>query len=348
VTTLVELPRPPRRAAAAVLAFVGLAVGLLVWAKWGPYLHKVPLVHGSGTLGPSILTGREPLPPAPSLQAGWDYTVAYLTAIYPALVAGLLLAAGVEVLLPAGWVRRALGADGVGGALRGSAAALPTMMCTCCAAPVAVGLRRRGAAVVPALAHWLANLALNPVVIAFAVFVLPWQLAAARVGFGVVIVGGLALLAGRRRVPSPAVEIPAAGDGDAGTTTRYLRTVRRLSMRLLPEYLVLVVALGAARGLLPPLGDGATLGVLAVVVLAVAGTLLPVPTGAEVAAAAALLAAGAGAGAATALLLALPVVSLPSVLMVRSVFPRSVLAWTTGALAALSAAGGLTALALTS
>jgi hypothetical protein len=61
----------------------------------------------------------------------------------------------------------------------------------------------------------------------------------APVGFGVVIVAGLALLAGRRRAPSPVVEIPAAADNDAGTATRYLRTVRRLSVRLLPEYLVL-------------------------------------------------------------------------------------------------------------
>ncbi len=100
--------------------------------------------------------------------------------------------------MPGRWVRRALGRDGLGGVLRGSAAALPTMMCSCCAAPVAVGLRRRGAAVAPALANWLANPALNPVVLAFAVFVLPWQLAATRIAFGVLLVGAIAALAGRR------------------------------------------------------------------------------------------------------------------------------------------------------
>ena len=347
MTTLVEVPRLPRRSAPAVLAFAVLAVGLLVWAKWGPYVHKVPLVADSGSLGSSILTGGEAAPPAPSLQAGWDYTVAYLTAIFPALVAGLLIAAGVEVLLPGGWVRRALGDNGVRGALRGSAAALPTMMCSCCAAPVAVGLRRRGAAIAPALANWLGNPALNPVVLVFAVLVLPWELAATRIAFGVLLVGGLAALASRRAEPAPLVDLPAAPEPEGSTVVRYLATLRRLSVRLLPEYLVLVLVLGAMRGLLLPLGDGATLGVVAVIVLAVAGTLLPVPTGAEVAAAAALLAAGAGAGAATALLLALPAISLPSLLMVRSAFPREVLAWTTGAVAAASAGAGLLALALT-
>jgi uncharacterized membrane protein YraQ (UPF0718 family) len=63
-----------------------------------------------------------------------------------------------------------------------------------------------------------------------------------------------------------------------------------------------------------------------VVLLAVAGTLLPVPTGAEVAVVAALLAAGVAPALAATLLITLPAVSLPSLLMVRRVFPRGLLA----------------------
>ncbi len=62
----------------------------------------------------------------------------YFLAIWPALVTGLVLAAAVQVLLPRTWLRRALGAEGDpgrgGGGLRGGLLALPTLMCSCCAA----------------------------------------------------------------------------------------------------------------------------------------------------------------------------------------------------------------------
>jgi len=70
--------------------------------------------------------------------------------------------------------------------------------------------------------------------------------------------------------------------------------------------------------------------VLGVVLLAVAGTLLPIPTGAEIAVVAALLAVGVSGPLAAALLITLPALSLPSLLMVRGVFPRGLLVAVTG------------------
>ncbi|MFC7571513.1 hypothetical protein ACFQX8_03020 [Klenkia terrae] len=104
----------------------GLAVVLLVgglwWAKYGPYSGKVPAVLGSHDLGDSIVTGGGEAAPAVSLAAGWDFTVAYTAAIWKALVVGLVLAAAVQVLLPATWLRRVLGSSDAGtarGGLRG-------------------------------------------------------------------------------------------------------------------------------------------------------------------------------------------------------------------------------------
>lgn len=324
---------PVRRDVGAAAVLAVLALGLLAWAKWLPYLDRVPAVAASRTLGASLLLGA---------GSAWEYALGYLAAVWPALVAGVLLAAGVEVLLPARWLRAALGREGLAGGLRGGLAALPSMMCTCCAAPVAVGLRRRGAALGPALAVWVGNPALNPVVLVFAAFVLPWELVALRAAFGVLLVAGLVALAARRPGPPVAVlqEEPTPGG--------YLRALRRLGTRLLPEYLLVLLAVAALQGLLPTGGssDGVALGVAAVVLLAVVGTLLPVPTGAEVAAAAALLATGAGTGAAVALLLSLPALSLPSLLMVRSVVPREVLLAAPAVVAGTSAAAGLVALSL--
>jgi uncharacterized membrane protein YraQ (UPF0718 family) len=123
----------------------------------------------------------------------------------------------------------------------------------------------------------------------------------------------------------------AAEDDLRPLGVRFLAALGGLAVRLLPEYVLLVVALGALRGLLFPLGAGlaglhGAVVVGIVVLLAVAGTLLPVPTGAEVAVVAALLAAGVAPALAATLLITLPAVSLPSLLMVRRVFPRGLLA----------------------
>ncbi|MDD7936107.1 permease [Actinomycetospora straminea] len=335
----------------AVLAgFAVLVVGGLLWAKWAPYWVKVPSVAGSHSLGPSILTGGEPAPPGVSLGAGVEFAGTYFLAIWPALVVGLVLAAAVRVALPSAWIARVFGA-GVRGGVRGSALALPSLMCSCCAAPVAVGLRRRAADLTATLAYWLANPALNPVVLAFCAFVLPWPWTVLRAAAGVaVVVAAVAL--GRwwaRRAPGDAVvdaadvvgvaEEPSA-DGRP-LVVRFLRALGGLAVRLLPEYLLLVVALGAFRGVLFPVGaswltgTGVVLAVVAVVLLAVAGTLLPIPTGAEVAVVVALLAVGVSGPLAAALLVTLPAVSLPSLLMVRSAFPRRLLVAVTGSVVAV-------------
>jgi uncharacterized protein len=344
--------------------FAVLVVGLLVWAKWQPYWVKVPSVAGSHTLGTSILTGGRDAPPGVSLSAGLSFARSYFTAIWPALVAGLVIAAAVQTVLPADWLARTFGRRGGRGALTGGALAVPSMMCSCCAAPIAVGLRRRAADLGSTLAYWLGNPALNPVVLAFCVFVLPWPWTVLRAGAGLAVVAGAVLVARRfDRADGPTVEDVAAaglptteeGSGPAAPApprddrpagVRFAAALGRLVIRLVPEYLVLVVALGALRGVLFPLGTAVAVGVIGAVVLAVAGTLLPVPTGAEVAIIAALLAAGVGGPVAAALLVTLPALSLPSLLMVRQVFPRRLLLAVTGLVVAVGLASSGVALAL--
>ena len=87
----------------------------------------------------------------------------------------------------------------------------------------------------------------------------------------------------------------------------------------MPEYLILVLLLGAARAWLFPV-LGAHDGVLWIVAMAVAGTLFVIPTAGEVPIVQAMLALGMGAGPAGALIMTLPAVSLPSLAMLGSVF----------------------------
>jgi uncharacterized protein len=316
----------PRRTWIPVAGVALLAVLLLIWAKWQPYWVKVPSVAGSGSLGRSILPSD-----GVSLRSGLEFAGTYFLAIWPALVTGLVLAAAIRTVLPADWTARMVGRRGT---VVGSALAVPGMMCSCCSAPVAVGLRQRAADVRAALAFWLASPALNPVVLVFCAFVLPWPWTLLRLAGGVGVVGIGTLAA--RRSSEPAAPVLGADPVDDGRPlpVRFLVALGGLSLRLLPEYLVLVVVLGALRGVLFPLGAGlagthGAVVVAIVVLLAVAGTLLPIPTGAEIAAVAALLAAGVSPVIAAALLVTLPAISLPSLLMVRRVFPARVLATVT-------------------
>jgi hypothetical protein len=52
------------------------------------------------TLGASIVSGNLPAAPNVSWQAGLAYSMAYLKAIWQALLLGLVLGAGIEALLP--------------------------------------------------------------------------------------------------------------------------------------------------------------------------------------------------------------------------------------------------------
>jgi hypothetical protein len=88
---------------------------------------------------------------------------------------------------------------------------------------------------------------------------------------------------------------------------------------LIPLYLIVLYVVGFFSGWLSDFsGLDARLGIAAVLVCAVIGTLLVIPTGGEIPVILALTAAGAGAGAGTAgaLLITLPALSLPSMMMV--------------------------------
>ena len=335
------------------LATAGIAIAALAWAKWYPYALKVPAVADSHSLGSSVLSGKAGAPPSPSWNAAVEYALAYAASIWQALVAGLLVAAAVEAFLPARRLlalfqaRRGL----LAGTACGGLLSMASMMCTCCAAPVALNVRRRGVPVSSALAYWLGNPVLNPAALAFMAFVLPWQFVAVRVGTGVILVFGVTLLVSRLAKGSSVADPqddPVETGTAAGAVRRFAKALMRLATRLLPEYAVVVMLLGGFRGwLFPGAGALASWGVPAAVLLAVAGTLFVIPTAAEIPIIGALMAAGVGMGPLGALVLTLPALSLPSMLMVRGAFPGRVIVATGFAVMGMGLVGALAMTALT-
>jgi uncharacterized membrane protein YraQ (UPF0718 family) len=344
--------RPGAGQVTALLGFLVLAGALLWWAKWAPYTDRVGELSGSRTWsGTSLLeaAGVEQ-GSAPSLTAGLAFTQAYALAVWQAVVAGLVLAAGVQALVPRAWLLQVLSRRRPSSsALVGGLLATPSMMCTCCAAPVASALRRSGAPTAGVVAYWLGNPLLNPAVVVFLALVAPWEWAATRVAVGVLlVVGGAALvarLAGDRVDPAAVTAIAEVTHGgpEGGPARRFATTLVRTALLVVPEYLLVVLLIGSFSGWLFPLGESAaSWGALAAVAAVVLGTLLVIPTAGEIPLAQGLALAGLGGAVAGALLVTLPAVSLPSMVMVSRALTWRVV----GLTAAVVAAGGLLAAGL--
>lgn len=324
----------------AILAIVAV-VGLYI-VKWNPYYHRAFTAAANHSIGKSIISGKSAAPPAASFNAALDYFGAYFKAIWQALLLGLLLAATIEALVPRDWIARVLGRPGLRSSFLGGLFALPGMMCTCCSAPIVVGFRKSGASAGSATAFFLGNPTLNPAVLVFLTFTLGWQWAVLRAGFGLALVLGGALLATRLAgrgivLPQPQLKVSLPAD-EHNVFVRWIRSIGRLAVTLVPEYLVIVLLLGAFRAFLFPAVIARASGSPAVLVgLAVAGTLFVIPTAGEIPIIQTLQAFGLGAGAAGVLLLTLAPLSLPSLAMLSRSFPIRVLA----ALAALTVLTGL-------
>lgn len=175
------------------------------------------------------------------------------------------------------------------------------------------------------LAFWLGNPILNPATIIFMGFVLGWNWALLRIFMGLVLVVGMAYVGNRwmdrDRVLSPAtadqllatsVEIPSPS-----LVSRFFKELGRLVIGLMPEYLIIVIVLGAVRAwLFPQMSPAIGHSVWLILGMAVAGTLFVIPTAGEIPIVQGLMSYGLGLTAAGTLMLTLPAVSLPSMFMV--------------------------------
>jgi uncharacterized membrane protein YraQ (UPF0718 family) len=321
--TTFRFARPSARVGIAFL--FALAIIGLFYVKWSPYYAKAFVAAQDHTLGASIVSGKLSAAPEVSLQAGFAYSIAYFKEIWQALLLGLAVGAGIAVLLPrarlsqffAGWK----------GSLRATGFAIPSMMCTCCGAPIAVGMIDAGAGASSALVYWLANPLLNPAALVFIGFVLGWQWAVLRLIVGVALVFVIANLAAR--FVSTDWHPPGAAIRPNKTTRPLLLAwgddFLRLSVRLVP-CAVLIFALGMIRAwffpeMTPAIGHSFGLATL----LAAAGTLFVIPTAGEVPIIQVLQQFGLGGAGAAALLITLPAVSLPSLAMLGRALPKRAL-----------------------
>lgn len=316
------------------LFFLVVIVGLW-YVKWQPYYGKAFTAAETHSIGKSILAQADANP----WRAAWDYAMIYFIAVWKAAVLGVILGSLIQVLIPRDWLLRTLGQSRFRGTLFGTLFSLPGMMCTCCAAPVAAGMRRQQVSMGGALAFWMGNPLLNPATLVFMSFVLGWHFAAIRLVAGLAMVLVVATLVQKWVKESPQVDIPqeiAVSEPQGGFFARWGKALWALFWSTIPVYILAVLVLGAARVWLFPHADGTVDNTLMwVIAMAVAGCLFVIPTAAEIPIVQTMMLAGMGTAPALALLMTLPAVSLPSLIMLRKAFPAKAL-WLTGVLVAIS------------
>lgn len=318
------------------LFFLVAIVGLWI-VKWQPYYGKAFTAADTHSIGKSILAQADANP----LKAAWDYALVYFLAVWKAAVLGVLLGSLIQVLIPRNWLLRTLGQTRFLGTLSGALFALPGMMCTCCAAPVAAGMRKQRVSMGGALAFWMGNPLLNPATLVFMGFVLGWQFALIRLVAGLATVLIVATLV-QKWVKEAATEpstVPVIDESEPGHFfSRWLSALWTLFWSTIPVYILAVLVLGAARVWLFPHAYGVVGNTLFwVIAMAIAGCLFVIPTAAEIPIVQTMMLAGMGVAPALALLITLPAVSVPSLIMLHKAFPAKAL-WLTGGLVALCGA----------
>ncbi len=318
------------------------------YVKWNPYYHKAFLAAAKHSIGSSIVSGSGDVAPAVGLTAAWHYAVMYFQAVWQAVILGVVVGAAVQVLIPKNWILKVLGHRKASSVLVASTLAVPGMMCTCCSAPIVVGLRKQNVATGSALAYWLANPVLNPATIIFTGFVLGWNFALVRILFGLLLVFGVGLFVNHfwtdREVPKDAqTAVEKAFESDKRPLwLRFCVQLGRISFSVIPVYILLVLVVGALRGwLFPAIDFTHANGFLWVLGLAFAGMLFVIPTAGEVPIIQTMMHYGLGLGPALALLITLPAISAPSMAMVWRQFPKKTLFFTAAATFTVGLIAGL-------
>jgi len=321
----------PRTSYLALAALAASIAGLLYY-KWG----------GAGrTIDAVKLSGHWDKPIAGLISATVvNSTTFYFSRIWIALVYGLLVGAGVQVLAPTFAVRFRR-RSALGGQLMGAAMGAPLMLCSCCITPVFASMRAAAGAR-SAVALLLSSPGLNPAAIALTFLLFPLDVAAVRLAAALLLV--IVVPVAMRWVVRPetaqgaVVEMAAEARAQARSfLADYVRSLGMLARRTVPA---IVVGAIVSAWLFPRLsGLNASHHWAVLAIIAAVAVLLTLPTFFELPLA--LLAVAAGfPGAGAVILIAGPIVNLPSLISVaREVGTRASIVLAASVWSAAFAAG---------
>lgn len=311
----------PSKYPMAGVAILLAALGGLFYYKWGGAFRTVDHVRSSGawtTKADALTTGGVV-----------HQTVYYFRRIWIALVYGLLIGSAVCAFVSPRRVARLLsGGPPLRRHLKGGLVGAPLMLCSCCITPVFQSVYEGGAQLGSALSLMLASPGLNPAALILTFLLFPPGLGATRLAAALLIVFVLPFALERsvaEGLSAPRRPTEALADTDPpksvrDVVVRFGTALATLTTRTVPLVLGGVLVSSLLLPLSVKLSGGGT--VLAVAVTAAVAVLVALPTFFEIPIAMVLAHLGLP-GAAAAMLVAGPIVNLPSLLILaRETRPR--------------------------
>jgi uncharacterized protein len=333
-----------RMAYATLLLLV--TVGGLIAYKASASLAVIGKVQATGVLKSRF--DLVPVAASPTWASAFERTVSYFSAVWPALLFGVLIGGAVRAFVSPRWLAGLFGTGRVRPQVVAGLAGAPLMLCSCCVAPVFTSVYERSSRLAPSIALMLAAPSLNP-----AALFLTFLLFGAKVGVvrllaaaaGVLLIGTLAeRFASRAPGYCPPGEAARADAGGGSVTVTFVRSCLKIALQTVPLIFAGVTASMLLARWLPVASQGSTTAsVLAILIVALVAVPLAMPTFFEMPLALLILAAGMPAGAAVALLIAGPATNLPSLLTVGRVAGWRAPVLVGAATFALAVAGGLVA-----
>lgn len=290
------------------LLVLALSLGGLFYYKWLGSWHKVSGIQTAGAW----------TAPADGLTSGGVLkgSVYYFGKVWIALLFGIVIGAAVRALVSRRWIGRLLAEGGTARRqLAGGLAGAPLMLCSCCVTPVFTGLYERGARLGAALSVMLGSPGLNPAALLLTFILFPLDMSLARLAASLAAVFILPAVLERLFKEAKIAPAKLAGPEEEAPRTfaeflvRFAKSLGYLTLITVP-----MIAAGVVLSalVLPAAASMTHAGAfVALVSIAAIAVVIALPTFFEIPLALAFLQAGLP-GPAAAMLVAGPIVNLPS------------------------------------
>ncbi|MDF0596641.1 FG-GAP-like repeat-containing protein [Psychromarinibacter halotolerans] len=344
------------------LLFAVLLCVILAFVFWTqsryPALNEKAMMSGAIQLeDPLGFEAKFPLDPSMgTVERIFLSTLNWINTNKKGMTFGILFASAFLTLF--GYLRRRSFRGGFANSFLGLVIGAPLGVCANCAAPIGKGMYAGGVRAETALSAMVASPTLNIIVLTMAFSLLPFYMAAAKIGLSLLVILVAVPLICRalpteqlQRVAAP--DVPGQVEGHAaeyreGFAAAFFEFVKSFAanfwfiVKTTVPLMLMAGFLGAIAGTLLPqdmvMGTSFSVGIL--VLLALVGTFLPVPISFDVVVAGALLSAGLSQGYVFALMFTLGAASIYSWLIISSTISMRAANLLLAAICALGILGG--------
>ncbi|MBI4378226.1 MAG: permease [Nitrospinae bacterium] len=292
-----------------ILTLLIITSGLVSYKIFG-YVEKYHVVKSAG----KWVGDYKPATEGPPLTI----TISYFKKVWIALVFGILIAASIRTFVSPKWIARLLGTKTAWQHLIAGVAGMPLMLCSCCVAPIFSSVYESTAKLGPSIALMLASPGLNLAGIALTLLLFPVEISAARIAGSIILVFFISAIIGKifsnvayksENTPSECTLLQESEQSFLTIVKDFSKNILNISLITLP---LIIIGVVFSSLLIPHAFSVSTTGaIVAIFIVAAISILIALPTFFEIPLAILLLDIGLP-GAAVVMLIAGPIINLPS------------------------------------